>query len=306
MTAFVVGWLAIVPNYATPLLLASLGLILCERAGVLNLGAEGLMAVGAMAGAGAVLSGLNPWLGLLVGAAASTVLALVFAVAVVVLLADQTLAGLAVVALGLGLTGVVGRPFAQRNFEGLTQFGEAGFAAPGMSLLAHLDAVVFAAVLAVVLMWWWLGRTLAGLRLRAVGEDPGTADVAGVKVKRVQILAVLVSGALCGLGGAYLSVGSSHVWVESMIGGRGWIAVALVVFARWHPGRALMGAFLFGGADALVPRLQAIGAAIPTFLTMMLPYALTLAVLVIASLRRDRGKVEPESLGVAYLRQDKR
>jgi general nucleoside transport system permease protein len=304
---FLVGWIAIVPSYATPLLLASLGLIVCERAGILNLGAEGLMAVGAMIGAVAVLSGLDPWAALAAGAAAGTALALLFGLATVVMRADHTLSGLAVVAVGLGLTGVVGRPYMQKTFPGIANFGELfGFdrsSALGR-IIAVQDPVTLAMPVLVALLWWWLMRSGSGLRLRAVGENPAAADVAGIDVQVAQFGAVLVSGLLCGLAGAYLCVATSHVWVEGMVAARGWVAVALVIFARWNPARALIGALVFGSADALVPRLQAIGADIPVYLAMMLPYLLTLAVLV-ASAMAGRASGEPSFLGRIYLRQDK-
>lgn len=304
---FLVGWIAIVPSYATPLLLASLGLIVCERAGILNLGAEGLMAVGAMTGAVAVLSGLDPWAALAAGAAAGTALALLFGIATVVMRADHTLSGLAVVAVGLGLTGVVGRPYMQKTFPGIANFGEL-FGIERSSALGRIlavqDPVTLAMPVLVALLWWWLMRSGSGLRLRAVGENPAAADVAGIDVQVAQFGAVLVSGLLCGLAGAYLCVATSHVWVEGMVAARGWVAVALVIFARWNPARALVGALVFGSADALVPRLQAIGADIPVYLAMMLPYLLTLAVLV-ASAMAGRASGEPSFLGRIYLRQDK-
>lgn len=306
MMDFLIGWFAIIPSYATPLLLASLGLVLSERAGVLNLGPEGLMAVGAMVSAAGVLSGLNPWIAVLAGVGAAMALSLIFALATVVFRADQTLAGLAVVAAGLGFTGAVGRPYVQKAFDGIGSFHEITGTEGGlMRLFGQQDPLVVLALVLVAALSWWLTRTRAGLRLRAVGEDPGTADIAGVDVQLTQIGAVLACGALCGLAGAYLSVAASHVWVEGMVAGRGWIAVALVIFARWDPRRALLGALIFGGADALVPRLQAVGANVPTYLMMMLPYALTLAVLVIASTGRNRRSSEPAHLGAVYLRQDK-
>ena len=303
---FIIGWVAIIPNYAAPLLLASIGLIVCERAGVLNLGAEGLMAVGAMVSAVTILNGANPWLGIAWGVGAAMLLSLLFALAVVVFRADQTLAGLAVVALGLGFTGAVGQKYGQKTFEGIDRFGVASGHATGFEkLYANQDPIVVLAVILVIATWWGLTRTRWGLRLRAVGEDPGTADVAGVDVQIVQIAAVIFSGAMCGLAGAYLSVASSHVWVEGMIAGRGWIAVALVIFARWEPRRALLGAVIFGGADALVPRLQAIGADVPTYLMMTLPYVLTLVVLFLASVIGRSSSAEPSFLSRVYLRQDK-
>lgn len=304
---FFIGWFAIIPNYATPLLLASIGLIVCERAGVLNLSAEGLMAIGAMTAAITVLNGHDPWLGFLAGAGASMALSLTFGLAVVVFRAEQTLAGLAAVAIGLGATGVIGRPYMQKTFPGIPRFGDLFSLDANTAfgrILASQDPITIAAPVVAVVVWWWLMRSRRGLRLRAVGENPAAADVAGVDIQLVQLAAVLFSGLLCGLAGAYLSVATSHVWVENMIAARGWIAIALVILAKWSPARAIAGAIIFGSADALVPRLQAIGADVPVYLMMMLPYVLTLLVLFLTSLA-GRGSGEPAHLGAIYLRQDK-
>lgn len=304
---FLIGWLAIIPSYATPLLLASLGLIVCEKAGILNLGAEGMMAVSAMSAAIAILSGADPWVGILAGAGAGVLLSLVFGLAVVVFRSDQTLAGLAVVAIGLGITGVTGRPYVQKTFPGIARLGDLWTFDPDnpfARILAAQDPIAVAAPVLVLAMWWWLMRSRTGLRLRAVGENPAAADVAGVDVQFVQMGAVLTAGLLCGLAGAYLSVATSHVWVEGMVASRGWIAIALVIFARWEPGRALLGALVFGSADALVPRLQAIGMDVPIYLMMMVPYLLTLLVLVVTSAFGGKSG-EPAFLGRVYLRQDK-
>ncbi|WLS04785.1 ABC transporter permease [Shinella oryzae] len=304
---FLIGWLAIIPSYATPLLLASLGLIICERAGVLNLGAEGLMAVGAMTGAIIVLSGGNPWAALGGGAIAAAALALLFGLATVVKRADHTLSGLAIVAIGLGVTGVLGRPYVQKTFPGIETLGDLFGIDRGTvfgRIVAVQDPVTIALPLIVFALWWWLQKTRSGLRLTAVGENPAAADVAGIDIQLTQLAAVLASGVLCGLAGAYLSVATSHVWVEGMVAARGWVAIALVIFARWNPARALLGALLFGAADALVPRLQAIGEDFPVYLTMTAPYILTLGVLVLSSLR-GKTSGEPGFLGRVYLRQEK-
>lgn len=304
---FLIGWIAIIPSYATPLLLASLGLIICERSGVLNLGAEGLMAVGAMTGAIVVLSYGSAWAALGAGAAAGAALALLFGIATVVKRADHTLAGLAIVAIGLGITGVLGRPYAQKTFPGIGSLGDLlgiDRSTPLGQIMAVQDPVTLAMPVVVALLWWWLMKSRSGLRLCAVGENPAAADVAGIDIQLTQLGAVVASGMLCGLAGAYLSVATSHVWVEGMVAARGWVAVALVIFARWNPARALIGALLFGSADALVPRLQAIGADIPVYLTMTLPYLVTLAVLTLSSVG-GRTSREPAFLGRFYLRQDK-
>ncbi|MFO1039575.1 MAG: ABC transporter permease [Geminicoccaceae bacterium] len=308
MSAFLLTWLASTPAYATPLLLAALGLILCERAGVMNLAAEGIMAVAAMTGAVTVLKLGSPSLGLAAGAVAGALISIPFALAVVVFRAEQVLAGLALVALGAGATAVLGRPYVHQPFPGfdIEPFAVLGDVPLLGPLLFRQDAMVFLAILIAVLLVYLFRGTAVGRRIRAVGEDPATADVAGVDVQATQILAVLAGGLLVGLGGAYLSVVSSRVWVDGMIAGRGWIAVALVVFARWNPLRAILGAFVFGAADALLPRLLAIGADVPIYILSTLPYALTIVVLIIASVVGRGRHDQPAALGQAYIRQDRR
>lgn len=307
MTAFLTTWLAAVPVYMTPLLLASLGLILCERAGVLNLGSEGLMAVGAMTGAAVVLSGWSPWLGLGAGAMAGLVLGLPFALAVVVLRAGHILAGLAVVAIGLGIAATGGRDFAHKPFAGIPRFELEPLSALPLvgPFLFRQDPVVYLAVALALLAAFLLLRSRAGLRLRAVGEDPATADAAGVDVQAYQLAAVLIGCLLIGLAGAYLSVVSSRVYVEGMVAGRGWVALALVVFAQWSPRRAILGALLFAAAEALIPRLQAVGVGVPIYLLSMLPYLLTILILVLVSLVGPGRQGEPGHLGRHYIRQDR-
>lgn len=202
---------------------------------------------------------------------------------------------------------MLGRPHVQKSFPGIANLGDL-LGIDRSSALGRIaavqDPVTLAMPAVVAVLWWWLLKSRSGLRLRAVGENPAAADVAGIDVQLTQLGAVLASGLLCGLAGAYLSVVTSHVWVEGMVAARGWVAVALVIFARWNPARALAGAILFGSADALVPRLQAIGADIPVYLAMTLPYLLTLAVLVASSIG-GRASGEPSFLGRTYLRQDK-
>lgn len=235
MIELLTGWLAATPGYTTPLLLAALGLILCERAGVMNLGAEGLMAIGAATAAVTVLTTGSPWLGLAAGLAAGMLLSLPFALAVVVFRAEQTLAGLAVVAIGAGLSAVIGRAYVHKPFASIADWDLAPLSAIPVigPMLFRQDPLVYAALLLALALAYLLARTRLGLRLRAVGEDPATADAAGVDVQLHQLGAVLAGGALLGLGGAYLSAVASRVWVDGMIAGRGWIAVALVVFAQW-------------------------------------------------------------------------
>jgi simple sugar transport system permease protein len=308
MIAFLAAWLGSLPGFMTPLLLAATGLILCERAGILNLGSEGIMALGALTGAAAALAGLGPWPALGLGALAGLAVSLPFLIAVVVFRAPQIPAGLALVALGLGASAWLGRGFAHRPFPGLPDlpFPEALIALPllGRMLFAQ-DGMVYLSLLLAGLAWWGLHRTRPGLRLRAVGEDPATADAAGVDVQAHQLAAAALGCLLVGLAGAYLALGGSRIWTEGMVAGRGWMALALVVFARWSPLRAIAGAALFGGAEALVPRLQTLGLDVPVYILSMLPYVLTIAVLVAFAGGRRRRQGEPGALGLAYLRQDR-
>lgn len=303
---FVVAWLAATPGHATPLLLVALGLILNERAGVLNLGAEGMMLCGALAGAMIGLETGSAWLGLAAAMAGGAGLAAIFALAVVVFRTEQVVTGLIMVALGAGLTGVIGRSatsqtlpaLARAELGGLSQLPVVG------PIVFSQDAMVYVALVLTFGLGAWLARSRAGLRLRAVGEDPAAADAMGIDVQAQRLLAVISGGALCGLGGGYLALVSSQVWVEGMTQGRGWIAVGLVIFARWRPGLALVGAVLFGAIEAIIPRVQAVGGDVPVYLMTMLPYLATLFVLVVAAMRRRRDD-EPAALGRIYLRQDR-
>ncbi len=308
MIEFLTAWLASLPGFMTPLLLASIGLLICERAGALNLGVEGVMALGAMAGAVVVFSGYGPWTGLAAGALVGVAVSFPFAVAVVVFRAPQIPAGLALVAIGLGASAALGRDVAHKPFPGLeaTPLIEGLASLPLFGrMLFQQDGVVGLALLIAGLSTWVLFRTRYGLRLRAVGEDPAAADAAGVDVQLYQFAALAVGSFLIGLAGAYLSVAGSHTWTEGMVAGRGWISLALVVFAQWSPLRAIFGAALFGGAEALIPRLQTLGLEVPVYFLSMTPYVLTIGVLILISLRGRARQVEPGFLGRAYIRQDR-
>lgn len=305
---FIVNWLAATPGYAAPLLLACLGLIINERAGVLNLGAEGMMACGALAGAIISLQTGWPVAGVLASMLAGASAAALFGVVTVYLRANQVITGLVIVALGAGLTGLIGREYVSQTlpgFKAITWGGLADLAVIG-PLLFKQNVLTYAAFIMTAIVWYVLFRTLFGLRLRAVGEDPATADTSGINVLWMRFVAVVAGGALCGAAGGYLALASSNIWVDGMIAGRGWIAVGLVIFARWRPLLALVGALLFGAIEALIPRVQATGADVPIYMMMMLPYLATLAVLVLASLKsRHTSSEEPGSLGLPYSRQDR-
>ncbi len=305
-SSFFLNWGNATIVSAMPLLIACLGTIIAGRAGVLSLGTEGFMAMGAMSGANAALTTGSVGLGLFVAAGTGMLLAALFAVATVLLRADQVVAGLATSALGTGLSGFLGRDIAQQPTPALSHvpFGRlVDLPIIGPIFFAQ-DVLFYAALAFAAAVAFFLNRTLAGLRLRAVGEHPAAADAAGLHVVRIRMLAVVVGGGICALGGAYLSLASAQVWVENMVAGRGWIAVALVIFASWTPGRSLFGALMFGAIDALVPRLQAAGVSFPTFLLMSAPYLATIAVLVISRLLGSPS-LEPKALGQAFLREDR-
>lgn len=304
---FLVNWFAATPSYAAPLLLACLGLIINERAGVLNLGAEGMMACGALAAAVVSLSSGWPVLGIGASIFAGCLIATLFAVVTVYLRANQVITGLVIVALGAGLTGLLGRDYVSQTLPGFKALNWGGLADVAIigPILFKQNLLTYVAFLLVVVVWYLLFKSLIGLRLRAVGEDPATADASGVPVLLTRFVAVIIGGGFCGAAGGYLALASSNIWVEGMIGGRGWIAIGLVIFARWRPKLALIGALLFGAIEALIPRVQATGADVPIYLLMMLPYLATLGVLVFAGLRSQHGSDEPGSLGMAYNRQDR-
>ena len=304
---FIIYWLSATPSYAAPLLLAALGLIINERAGVLNLGAEGMMACGALAGALVSLAFSSPLLGIAAAVIAGATMAAIFGGLTVVLRCDQVVSGLILVALGAGVTGLLGRDIVGQTLPGFREVDFWLLSDPPVvgPVIFRQNTLTYLSFLFAVLVWWWMYRSVSGLRLRAVGESPSTADANGINVIAARFLAVVVGGAFCGLAGGYLALASSFIWVEGMIAGRGWIAIGLVIFARWNPRQAILGALLFGAVEALIPRVQATGMDVPIYLMMMLPYLTTLGVLVVASKFDEKRSQEPANLGIPYARQDR-
>ena len=269
----------------TPLAIAALGLLLNERAGIINLGAEGLMLVAAVAGFATAVVTRNQALALLAGAAAAAVLSASFGALVIWLNTNQYASGLALSLFGAGLSAFVGIPYTQESLA--TQ------AAPGVPELARLPfvgqvlfshhALVYFAVALALGQGWFFFRSKAGLVVRAVGESPEAAQALGYRVRWIRLAAVVSGGALVGLAGAYVSVVSTPLWVEGMIAGKGWIALSLTTFATWRPARVLLGAYLFGGVTMLQLHLQARGVSAPVELLTSLPYLATILVLVLIS-----------------------
>lgn len=290
---------------ATPLIFAGLGELVAERSGVINLGVEGMILIGAIAGfAAAAETGLGAAAGLPAGALAGMGAALVFAVFALSLAANQAACGLALTIFGIGLSAFIGQHYVSYSLPGLKPLS-----IPLLSdipvigpVLFHQDAVVYLSLAAFALVAWTLAKTRLGLLLKAVGESPEAAHAIGYPVLAIRYGAVLFGGAMAGLAGAYLSTVYTPLWVQNMSAGRGWIAVALVVFAAWKPGRLLLGAYLFGAVTILQFHAQGLGIALPVQLLAALPYLATIVVLVLIS--RDRRLLQlnlPASLGKPYL-----
>lgn len=280
---------------ATPLVYAALGELVAERAGVLNLGLEGMMAMGALAAFAAAVTTGNLWLGYAAGMGAGMLLALLFAFLTLTLQASQVAAGLALTLFGLGFSA-----FAGRSFAGLTLAQTPTVHVPG-PIPVTLDLPLCGSIGLYLAVSVFLKLTRAGLRLRAVGESPSVAHALGTPVIRIRYLAVLFGGAMSGLAGAYLSTALTPGWVQGMSAGRGWIALALVVFATWRPLRVLLGAYLFGGVTVLQLYAQGMGVQLPSELLSMLPYLATILVLVLICRDPRRLRLsQPASLGQSF------
>jgi ABC-type uncharacterized transport system permease subunit len=288
---------------STPLLLAASGELVTERAGVLNLGVEGMMIVGAACGfAGAFLTG-SILVGALCGILGGAALAAVFAVLTLGLAANQVASGLALTILGVGIAGLIGAGFVGQKIAGAPHLYVPYLTnLPFGRVLFGQDGFVYFSVALIVGIWWFLYRSRAGLVLRAVGDNHASAHALGYPVLRIRALAVLFGGACAGLGGAYLPLAYTPFWVSGMTAGRGWIALALVVFASWLPGRLALGAYLFGAVTILQLHAQGAGLGIPSQLMTALPYLATILVLVAISWARGRaGSPAPASLGLAFV-----
>ena len=288
---------------ATPLVFAAIGELVVERAGVLNLGVEGMMVIGAISGFAAMLATGSAPLGLLAAMLGGAAMAFLFGVLTLTFRANQVASGLALTMFGLGLSALWGQgysgrsapPFPRLYIPGLTELPFVG------KLLFGQDALVYLSLAVVGGVAYVLARTRAGLILRAVGENHDAAHAIGYPVSRVRYLAVMFGGAMAGLGGAYLSLVQTPLWVERMTAGRGWIALALVVFAAWRPWRSLLGAYLFGGITILQLHSQALGVKIDAQLLSMVPYLATILVLVVISRDSVRTKVSaPACLGKPF------
>jgi len=301
-----INWLLLLASLmvaSTPILLAGLGELVVERAGVLNLGVEGMMITGAICGFAVGLETGSALYGFAAAAAGGALLSLVFGILTQVLMSNQVATGLALTLFGLGLSSLIGQGY----------IGVRGVNVPVVDLgpltdlpvlgpiLFRHDAVVYLSLLLCLLIWLFLYRTRGGLVLRSVGESAEAAHALGTKVVRVRLMAIMFGGACAGLGGAYISLVRVPQWTDGMTAGAGWIALALVVFSSWRPWRLLLGAYLFGGLTVLQLNLQAAGVAIPVEYLSMAPYLLTILVLVLISSGRGRAALgAPAALGRSF------
>ncbi|MBR0689039.1 ABC transporter permease [Bradyrhizobium manausense] len=288
---------------STPLLIAATGELVTERSGVLNLGVEGMMIVGAACGfAGAWLTG-SIFIGALFGMVAGTLMSLIFALMALGLAVNQVATGLALTIFGIGLSGLIGAGFVGERIT-----PAAHLAIPGLTeipligrVLFGEDAFVYFSIVLIIGVWWFLYRTRAGLILRACGDNHVSAHALGYPVLRIRTFAVMFGGACAGLAGAYLPLAYTPFFIPGMTAGRGWIALALVVFASWRPGRLVVGAYLFGAVTILQLHAQGWGVGIPSQFMSALPYLATVIVLVLLSRARTGGSTAPAALGTVFV-----
>ncbi len=296
----------------TPLLFATLGEIITEKVGNLNLGVEGMMLIGAVAGFSVGMVTHNPFLALLGAFVAGALSALIFAFLTVTLRVNQVVTGLSLTIFGSGVAGFAGKSLAGKL---VPEDVKAAFVSTKIPLLGDIpvlgkiffqqDWFVYLGYLMVVFLGIYLYKTKIGLNLRTVGENPGAADASGVNISFYKYVHILLGGALCGLGGAYLTLVYVPAWQENITAGRGWIAVALVIFATWNPYKALVGSYFFGALSLAGLYLQKFNIPISLFLIDMLPYVVTILVLIFISLRKVKENSPPKALGEPYFREDR-
>ncbi|MEF3254709.1 MAG: ABC transporter permease [Deferribacterales bacterium] len=291
----------------TPIFLATMGAILMEKSGIINLGIEGLMLIGALTGFYVTFISGNIFIAFLSAAIMASLVGSIHGFLTTYLKANQIVSGLALTMFGTGITALFGKGMVGEAIHGLDRLNITIFKSiPILATLFNQDIIVYLSIFIMILLHLFLYNTSIGLNLKTVGENPYAADNAGINVNLYRFLAVIVGSGIVGIGGAYLSVVYTPLWIEGMTAGRGWIAVALVIFSSWDVRKALLGAYLFGGIAANQLRLQAIGTNIPVQLLQMLPYIFTIIVLIFTSFRSDtKTESQPEALGLPYDREDR-
>ena len=306
---FLTSVLAAAVASGAALLYAALGETLAERSGVLNLGVEGMMLMGALSGFMVCTWTGSAWIGVLGAIVAGGLMALIHAVLTVTLQANQVVSGLALTLFGQGLSAYLGASYVGKAPpEAFTKI-----AIPVLGDIPRIgtiffrqDALVYLGYVTVPLLWWYVYRTRPGLKLRAIGENPATADAMGIDVARMRYIYVVIGGAFAGIGGAVISLATNPGWSENMTAGRGWIAVALVIFGMWNPARVAAGALLFGAVEAAQFRLQGVNVPVSSFFLNMLPYLFTIVVLILATQQSRAQRLgSPAALGKPYVREER-
>jgi general nucleoside transport system permease protein len=310
--------LAVTLGAGTSLLYATLGEIYTERAGILNLGVEGMMMMGALSAFTVSYYTGSLLLAIIVAMLIGGTMALIHAFLCITMRANQVVSGLSITLFGTGLASYLGQRLGPasngKNLVGMTGSSFTDYSIPFLedipilSAFFNQDILTYALFLIVPIAWIYMYKTRSGLTLRAVGEDPRTAAAMGISVSKIRYIYTVIGGMLVGLGGAHLTLGYTPGWSENVTGGRGWIVIALVIFAGWNPGRAIFGAVLFGGINAIQFRLQAAGTVIPASFLNMAPYIVTVIVLTVMTIigRKKKGKFSPPSaLGTSFSIEDK-
>lgn len=285
---------------ATPLLFAAVGEVVVEKAGVLNLGIEGMMVMGAITAFAVAVSTDSSVLAILAGAFAGLLMSLIFGVLTIYFQSNQVATGLALTIFGLGLSALIGHAYVGKTFRGLPKLNLEGLSSIPIigPLFFNYDSLVYLSILSVIFVTWFLNKTRTGMLVRAVGENHDAAHSIGYSVTRIRLGAILFGGTMAGIGGTYLSVVYTPLWVENMTAGRGWIALALVVFASWKPWRTFFGAYLFGGITIFQLYAQGMGVELSAQILSMLPYLATVIVLVLISRDKEKSRLNaPACLG---------
>jgi simple sugar transport system permease protein len=315
--AFIISILIITIRAGTSLLYATFGAIITERSGIQNLGVEGVMMVGAAASFAAAYHSNNVWVGLAAAALCGIILGSIHALLTISLRAEQVVCGLAMTIFGTGLAGFMGQRLGPGNTTMVGLQGPAfeRIAIPILRDIPYIgeavfnqDILVYFLYILIPVLWFYFYKTRAGLELRAVGENPQAIDALGMNVTRMRFIYTVVGAIFMAIAGAHLSLGYLQGWADNITGGRGWIAIALVIFSTWNPLRAVLGALLFGGINAIQFRMQAAGTTLPSSFLNMLPYLATILVLIFITWaeRSSRKLGTPTALGIPFVREEKK
>jgi len=291
---------------ATLLFVAALGELITEKSGILNLGVEGMISIGAVAGFMTAVNTSNIFLAVIVGVLSSSVFASIHAVVTVVLKQDQTVSGLILTILGLALSSLIGKNYVGKKLDTkLESLFSIDDPSNILQVLLSQNIIFYVAILLMIVVSYTLKNTMFGRRLEAVGEDSKAADSMGLNVTKTQFIATCLGGAFAGLSGVYLTLSYVPYWTDNMTAGRGWIALALVIFGGWKPYRTALGALLFGFLEALVPRLQTYGFELNPYIVKITPYIITILILVLLTIYKGGKTGAPKNIGIPFFRENR-